>query len=157
MVTVSGDILEAVAIVQPVGIADQAGQAIEVNIHEGGDSDGGPVCQLPEPPDMANREETRWCALTDGSAGAVSIATGDMAVSALPYTGLDMALAGYIYQLPPAGDPSSTSMPRCRAWVVPPQQQIPNNRNTAATCEWRFPASSGRRVCMGNGSLRIPC
>lgn len=53
---------------------------------------------------MANREETRWCALTDGSAGAVFIATGDMAVSALPYTDLDMALAGYIYQLPPAGD-----------------------------------------------------
>ena len=38
------------SIVQPVGIADQAGQAIEVNIHEGGDSDGGPVCQLPAPP-----------------------------------------------------------------------------------------------------------
>jgi beta-galactosidase len=57
-----------------------------------------------KPQDMANREEVRWCALTQGSAGLVFVATGDMATSALAYTDLDLTLAGHIYQLPPAGD-----------------------------------------------------
>jgi beta-galactosidase len=59
---------------------------------------------FPKPQDLGNREETRWCALTDGDAGAVFIATGDMAVSALPYKDLDMAISGHIYELPAPGD-----------------------------------------------------
>ena len=64
----------------------------------------GMFVNFPKPQDMANREEVRWCALTDGSVGAAFIATGDMAVSALSYTDLDMAISGHIYQLPEAGD-----------------------------------------------------
>lgn len=57
-----------------------------------------------KPQDMANREETRWCALTDQEIGLVCIATSEMAVSALGYEDLDLALAGHIHELPPAGD-----------------------------------------------------
>lgn len=59
---------------------------------------------FPKPQDMANHEETRWCALTEGGAGVMFIATGGMAVSALPYQALDMAVSGHIYQLPKPGD-----------------------------------------------------
>ncbi len=63
---------------------------------------------FPKPQDMANHEETRWCALTDDSKadtkGAVFIATGNMAVSALPYTAQDMGIAAHIYELPKAGE-----------------------------------------------------
>lgn len=59
---------------------------------------------FPKPQDMANREEVRWCALSDGESGAAFIATGDMAVSALPYRDIDMAVAGHIHELPEAGD-----------------------------------------------------
>ncbi|WP_164364775.1 glycoside hydrolase family 2 TIM barrel-domain containing protein [Sulfuriroseicoccus oceanibius] len=62
------------------------------------------VLNFPKPQDMANREEVRWCALTNGNAGAVFVATGDMAVSALPYTDLDLAVAGHPHELPEAGD-----------------------------------------------------
>ncbi|WP_430812424.1 MULTISPECIES: glycoside hydrolase family 2 TIM barrel-domain containing protein [unclassified Carboxylicivirga] len=59
---------------------------------------------FPKPQDMANHEETRWCALTKEGAGAVFVATGDMTVSALPYTAQAMATAAHIYELPEAGD-----------------------------------------------------
>ncbi len=59
---------------------------------------------FPKPQDMANREEVRWCALTQGSTGLVFVATGNMATSALGYSDLDVNLSGHIYQLPPAGD-----------------------------------------------------
>jgi len=59
---------------------------------------------FPTPQDMANHEEVRWCALTHGDVGAVFIATGDMAVSALPYTALEMAVVGHQYELPKPGD-----------------------------------------------------
>lgn len=59
---------------------------------------------FPKPQDMANREEARWCALTDGDSGAIFVATGDMAVSALPYADLDLAVAGHIHDLPSPGD-----------------------------------------------------
>ncbi|MFV0606000.1 MAG: glycoside hydrolase family 2 TIM barrel-domain containing protein [Niabella sp.] len=61
---------------------------------------------FPKPQDMANREGVRWAALTNTSgAGAVFITTqSEMAVSALPYSSLDMILASHPYQLPKAGD-----------------------------------------------------
>ncbi len=59
---------------------------------------------FPKPQGMANHEETRWCALTDGDDGAIFIATGDMAVTALPYAETDMDTAAHIYELPEAGD-----------------------------------------------------
>ncbi|MBS2209951.1 discoidin domain-containing protein [Carboxylicivirga mesophila] len=60
---------------------------------------------FPKPQDMANHEETRWCALTSNSkAGAVFVADGEMVVSALPYTAQAMATAAHIYELPEPGD-----------------------------------------------------
>ena len=59
---------------------------------------------FPKPQDMANREEIRWAALSDGETGAVFIATDEMAVSALPYRDLDVAVAAHIYELPEPGD-----------------------------------------------------
>ncbi|MCU4164439.1 DUF4981 domain-containing protein [Marinilabiliaceae bacterium A049] len=63
---------------------------------------------FPKPQDMANHEETRWCALTkdtmQGIRGVVFIATGDMTVSALPYRAQVMATAAHIYELPEPGD-----------------------------------------------------
>ncbi len=60
---------------------------------------------FPKPQDMANHEETRWCALTQKSnSGAVFVATDNMAVSALPYTAQAMATSAHIYELPEAGD-----------------------------------------------------
>jgi len=65
----------------------------------------GMFVNFPTPQDMANREEVRWCALTDDrAAGAMFIATGELSVSALRYTDLDLTLAGHIHELPPAGD-----------------------------------------------------
>jgi beta-galactosidase len=60
---------------------------------------------FPKPQDMANHEETRWCALTKNglNSGAVFVATGNMAVSALPYTAQTMGTSAHIYELPEAG------------------------------------------------------
>lgn len=57
-----------------------------------------------KPQDMANREEVRWSALTDGDKGLVFVATGQMAASALAYTDLELTLAGHAYELPAPGD-----------------------------------------------------
>lgn len=60
---------------------------------------------FPKPQDMANHEDVRWCALTDrAGSGAVFTATDRMSVSALPYSAVDLTLAGHPYQLPEAGD-----------------------------------------------------
>ncbi len=60
---------------------------------------------FPKPQDMANHEETRWCALTNSShRGAVFVANSEMVVSALPYTAQDMGTAAHIYELPEPGD-----------------------------------------------------
>ena len=60
----------------------------------------------PKPQDTGNRDEVRWCALTsDAGNGVVFVATdGTMSASALPYSALDMTLAGHPHQLPAAGD-----------------------------------------------------
>ncbi|MBK3517968.1 glycoside hydrolase family 2 TIM barrel-domain containing protein, partial [Carboxylicivirga marina] len=60
---------------------------------------------FPKPQDMANHEETRWCALTNNRhIGAVFVANSEMVVSALPYTAQDMGTAAHIYELPEPGD-----------------------------------------------------
>lgn len=60
---------------------------------------------FPKPQEMANHEDTRWCALTDGAGkGIQCIADTSFAVQALPYSALDLTLAGHVYQLPEAGD-----------------------------------------------------
>lgn len=64
-----------------------------------------PVAQagimLPKPMSQGNREEVRWCALTDAQGdGALFIANGTMSASALPWTQKELHLAPHGYQLP---------------------------------------------------------
>ena len=56
---------------------------------------------LPKPQAMGNREEVRWCALTDSEGeGVMFIADGTMSASALPYTQMQLTQAAHPYQLP---------------------------------------------------------
>lgn len=60
---------------------------------------------FPKPQDMANHQDTRWCALTNGNGiGAVFIATNPMSVSALPYSAVDLTVASHPYELPAANE-----------------------------------------------------
>lgn len=79
----------------------KSGQFIEIHKN----TVAGEFENFPKPQDMGNHEEIRWCALTDQMGkGAVFIATDRLSVSALPYSALDMILAGHPHQLPSAGD-----------------------------------------------------
>ncbi len=56
---------------------------------------------FPKPQSMGNREDVRWCALTDNSGkGAQFISTSTFSTSALPWSALQMTLAPHPYQLP---------------------------------------------------------
>ena len=56
---------------------------------------------LPKPQAMGNREDVRWCSLTNTKGeGVMFIATGDMCASALPYTQLQLTETAHPYQLP---------------------------------------------------------
>jgi beta-galactosidase len=60
---------------------------------------------FPKPQENGNHEDARWCALTDKSGrGAAFVGDGINAVQAIPYSALDMTLAGHPYQLPAPGD-----------------------------------------------------
>lgn len=61
--------------------------------------------QFPKPQEVGNREDVRWCSLTDESGkGAIFISTDKMSTQALPYSAVDMILAGHPHQLPQAKD-----------------------------------------------------
>ena len=56
---------------------------------------------FPKPQSMGNREEVRWCALTDQTGNGVEFLSGNrMSVSALPWSAVEMTLAPHPYQLP---------------------------------------------------------
>lgn len=56
---------------------------------------------FPKPQSMGNREEVRWCALTDKSGNGVEfVADKFMSVSALPWSDMEMTLTPHSYQLP---------------------------------------------------------
>lgn len=56
---------------------------------------------FPKPQSMGNREEVRWCALTDAEGNGVEfIANEPMSASALPWSAMDLTLAPHPYQLP---------------------------------------------------------
>lgn len=56
---------------------------------------------LPKPQAMGNREEVRWCALTDEAGNGVAfVAAGPMSASALPWSQMELTLAPHPYQLP---------------------------------------------------------
>ena len=63
---------------------------------------------FPKPQSMGNREEVRWCALTDAAGNGVAfVADSTMSVSALPWSAVEMTLAPHPYQLP---EPSATHL-----------------------------------------------
>ena len=65
----------------------------------------GQFIHFPKPQSMGNREEVRWCALTDQAGnGVIFVGTAPMSTSALPYSALELTLAPHPYQLPKAGD-----------------------------------------------------
>ena len=79
----------------------KSGQFIEIHKN----TVAGEFVNFPKPQDMGNHEDVRWCALTNPTGkGAIFVATDRMSVSALPYSALDMILAGHPYQLPAAKD-----------------------------------------------------
>lgn len=56
---------------------------------------------FPKPQSMGNREEVRWCALTDQEGNGIEfVADGPMSASALPWSALELTLAPHPYQLP---------------------------------------------------------
>lgn len=56
---------------------------------------------LPKPQAQGNREEVRWCALTnDRGQGVVFIADSTMSASALPWSQQELTLAAHPHQLP---------------------------------------------------------
>ena len=56
---------------------------------------------LSKPQAMGNREEVRWCALTDKDGiGAAFIADSTMSASVLPWSQQELTLAGHPYELP---------------------------------------------------------
>lgn len=56
---------------------------------------------FPKPQDMGNREDVRWCALTNNEGkGVMFIADGTMSISALPWSDIQLAKAAHPYQLP---------------------------------------------------------
>ncbi|CDC54938.1 glycoside hydrolase family 2 TIM barrel [Phocaeicola coprophilus CAG:333] len=56
---------------------------------------------FPKPQSMGNREEVRWCALTDKEGNGVEfVMNHPLSVSALPWSALEMTLAPHPYQLP---------------------------------------------------------
>ncbi len=62
------------------------------------------VESFPKPQEMANHEETRWCALTNQQGnGAIFIANNSMSVQALPYSAIDMTTAAHAYELKTSG------------------------------------------------------
>lgn len=55
----------------------------------------------PKPQNTGNREEVRWCSLTNNSGNGVAfIAKNTFSTSALPWSELEMTLAPHAYQLP---------------------------------------------------------
>ena len=58
------------------------------------------VEHFPKPQEMANHEETRWCALTNPQGeGVLFVADGQMSMQALPYSAIDMTTAAHSYEL----------------------------------------------------------
>ena len=56
---------------------------------------------LPKPQAQGNREEVRWCAVTDGAGhGAAFIADSVMSVSALPWSQQQLTVAAHPFELP---------------------------------------------------------
>jgi len=74
----------------------KTGQFVGLYSHKVGEGE----IMLPKPQAMGNREEVRWCALTDNAGnGAAFVADGLMSASALPWSQMELTLAPHPYQL----------------------------------------------------------
>ena len=70
-----------------------------IELHESTVAEQG--IMLPKPQAQGNREEVRWCALTnERGQGVVFVADGLMSASALPYSQQELTLAPHPHQLP---------------------------------------------------------
>ncbi len=69
-----------------------------VGLYNGKVKDQGRI--LPKPQAMGNREEVRWCALTDAAGNGVEFVSPQMSASALPWSEQEIMLADHPYQLP---------------------------------------------------------
>ena len=75
----------------------KTGQFIEHHRGKVGEQD----IMLPKPQSMGNREEVRWCALTNQAGrGVLFVADGEMCASALPWTQQQLAQAAHPHSLP---------------------------------------------------------
>ena len=75
----------------------KTGQFIEVHQGKVGEQD----IMLPKPQSMGNREDVRWCALTDATgAGVAFVADGTVSASALPWSQLELMAAAHPHELP---------------------------------------------------------
>lgn len=75
----------------------KTGQFIELHHGIVGSQD----IMYPKPQSMGNREEVRWCALTnDKGAGVVFVTDSVMSASALPWSQQQLTVAAHPYQLP---------------------------------------------------------
>lgn len=82
----------------------KTGQFVELHQGKVGEQD----IMLPKPQSMGNREDVRWCALTDASgAGVAFVADGLMSASALPWSQLELMEAAHPHNLP---EPSATHL-----------------------------------------------
>lgn len=87
----------------PIGnYADRkSGQFIELHNSKVKDE----FVHFPKPQEIANKEDVRWCSLTDNNgSGAIFVATNNMSTQALQYSAKDLILAGHPHQLPEAKD-----------------------------------------------------
>ncbi|HBN47569.1 MAG TPA: beta-galactosidase, partial [Prevotella sp.] len=55
---------------------------------------------FPKPQDMANHQDSRWVALSDGQQGAIFVADSVMSFSALPFSAQQLAMANHPHELP---------------------------------------------------------
>lgn len=87
----------------PIGNYNDRETAQFIELHQSTVADQ--FVNFPKPQEVANHEDVRWCSLTNNSGkGAIFVATGNMSTQALPYTAVDMILAGHPHQLPKAKD-----------------------------------------------------
>lgn len=55
---------------------------------------------FPKPQDMANHQDSRWVAFSDGLHGAIFVADSVMSFSALPFSAQQLAMANHPHELP---------------------------------------------------------
>ncbi len=55
---------------------------------------------FPKPQDMANHQDSRWVALSDGQQGALFVADSVMSFSALPFSAQQLAMTNHPHELP---------------------------------------------------------